>query len=165
MQPHAGEPVEVTGSPLERAAAVVVMVHGRTAGPANILDLVPRLDRPQVAFVAPAAANRTWYPYSFLSEIPKNEPGLSSGLFVLDQLVANLVARGVPKHRIVLLGFSQGACLASEFCVRHAQRYGGLIAFSGGLIGPPGTTWDYDGRFDGMPVYLGCSDVDAHIPK
>ena len=165
MEPHSGQLVEVAGSPLESATGVVIMVHGRNAGPTNILELVPRLHRPQFAYMAPAAANRTWYPYSFLSEIAKNEPDMSSGLFVLDHLVTTLVAEGVSTERIILLGFSQGACLASEFAVRHAKRYGGLVAFSGGLIGPPGTKWNDDGRFEGMPVYLGCSDVDAHIPK
>jgi glyoxalase family protein len=143
----------------------MIMLHGRNAGPANILELVPKLNRPAFTCLAPAAADRTWYPYSFLTDIAKNEPGLSSGLRVLEDLVAGLVTRGIPKDHIVLLGFSQGACLAAEFVVRHAGRYGGVLIFSGGLIGPPGTVWDYDGALGGTPVFLGCSDVDAHIPK
>jgi predicted esterase len=94
----------------------------------------------------------------------RNEPALSSGLGVLDRLLDDLESRGVPAARVVLAGFSQGACLASEFAVRHARRYGGVLAFSGGLIGPPGTTWDYPRSFEGTPVFIGCSDVDAHIP-
>src|SRR6187455_2303105 len=101
MQPHSGQPVEIAGSPLESASGVVIMVHGRNAGPPNILDLVPRLHRPQFAYVAPAAADRTWYPNSFLTEIAKNEPGISSGMFVLDHLTATLVAEGVPRNRII----------------------------------------------------------------
>jgi predicted esterase len=122
------------------------------------------LDRPHLAYLAPAAADRTWYPYSFLAERGRNEPGLSSGLAVIDRLVNDTLARGVPKDRIVLLGFSQGACLTAEFAASHADRYGGVVIFSGGLIGPPGTTWPYPGNFAGTPVFLGCSDADAHSP-
>lgn len=165
MKPHAGQPLSTAGRPLGQAQAAVIMVHGRNASPANILELVPALNRPAFAYLAPAAADYTWYPFSFLTDTAKNEPGLSSGLDVLDGLVVSLEARGIPKSRIVLLGFSQGACLSAEFAVRHASRYGGVIIFSGGLIGPPGTAWDVAGSFDGTPVFLGCSDVDAHIPK
>jgi predicted esterase len=141
------------------------MVHGRHAAPRNILDLVPRLARPRFTYLAPAAANQTWYPYSFMSDISTNEPGISSGLFVLDHLVQDLAAKGFPPRRVVLLGFSQGACLTAEFAVRHADRFGGVVIFSGGLIGPTGTTWDESRSFDGTPVFLGCSDVDSHVPK
>lgn len=165
MKPHAGEPLAAAGAPLGESPAVVIMVHGRNAAPANILDLVPRFERPDFTYLAPAAAGRTWYPLSFMAERDKNEPGISSGLWVLDQLVAEIVARGIPKTRILLLGFSQGACLAAEFAVEHADRYGGVILYSGGLIGAPGTTWVYPGSFGGTPVFLGCSDVDAHVPK
>ncbi len=164
MTPHAGQPIESAGTPLGQSTAVMIMVHGRNASPANILDLVPRLRRPEFTFLAPAAANHTWYPYSFLAETARNEPGLSSGLSVLEQLVAHLRALGIEAEQIVLLGFSQGACLAAEFAVRHAARYGGVIVLSGGLIGPPGTRWEYDGAFGETPVFLGCSDIDPHIP-
>jgi len=143
----------------------MIMVHGRNAGPENILDLVPVLDRPDFAYLAPAAAGGTWYPYSFMAPRERNEPGISSGLFVLESLVTDLEARGLPSYAIVLLGFSQGACLAAEFSVRHPRRYGGVMVLSGGLIGPPGTTWeDVTGSLDGTPVFLGCSDNDAHVP-
>jgi len=143
----------------------VVMLHGRGAGPENILDLLPRLARPQLQYVAPAAPNRTWYPYSFMAEIEKNEPHLSNALAQLGQVVRDAEATGVPRRRIILLGFSQGACLATEFMIRNASRFGGLIAFSGGAIGPPGTAWKASGRFDGTPMFFGCSDVDAHVPE
>lgn len=165
MKPHAGEPVATAGAPLGTSAAVMIMVHGRNAAPANILDLVPRFARPDFTYLAPAAAGRTWYPYSFMEQRDKNEPGLSSALWVLEHLVADVVARGISADHVILLGFSQGACLTSEFAVRHAARYGGVVAYSGGVIGEPGTTWDYSGSFDGTPVFLGCSDVDAHVPK
>ena len=143
---------------------VVVMLHGRNAGPENILDLAPRLARPQFEYVAPAAPNRTWYPFSFMADIEKNEPHLSNALAQIRQVVAEAEASGVSRAQIVLLGFSQGACLATEFMIRNASRFGGLIAFSGGAIGPPGTTWNYPGSFDGTPMFFGCSDVDAHVP-
>ena len=100
-----------------------------------------------------------------MAERPTNEPGLSSGLAVIAGLIEQIVARGVPKRRIVLLGFSQGACLASEFLLRNPDRYGALIAFSGGVIGPAGTAWDESGGLEGMPVFLGCSNIDGHVPK
>jgi len=165
MSPHEGQPVEWAGAPLGASPVVIIAVHGRNAAPRNILDLVARLERPGVTAVAPAAANHTWYPYSFLAPTEENEPGLSSGLGVLAALVDDLVAQGTRRERIVLLGFSQGACLASEFAARHPARYGGLIAFSGGLIGPPGTAWPESGTLDGTRVFLGCSDVDSHVPR
>ena len=165
MDPHAGQPVIQAGAPLGDAPATVIMVHGRGATPENILDLVPMLGRPELTYLAPSAANRTWYPNSFITPIAGNEPGLSSALGVLASLVARIEAAGIPRSRVVLLGFSQGACLSGEFAVRHASRLGGVVMFSGGLIGPPDTRWEFDGTFDGTPVFLGCSDVDAHIPE
>jgi len=143
----------------------MILLHGRNALPANILSFVPAFARPDITYLAPAAAGGTWYPLSFMANKEKNEPGISSGLWVLDQLVQHVVRAGVRKDRIVLLGFSQGACLTSQFAASHADRYGGVVLYSGALIGPPGTTWDYPGSFGGTPVFLGCSDVDAHVPK
>ena len=165
MRPHAGGVVGTAGAPLGSSPVVMILVHGRNAGPENILDLVPRLARPDVTYLAPAADGRTWYPYGFMTEQEEYEPGLSSGLWVLEHLIGDVLRRGIPSDHIVLGGFSQGACLAGECSVRHARRYGGVIMYSGGLIGPPGTTWDYPGSFAGTPVFLGCSDVDSHIPK
>ena len=154
------------GAPLDRARGVVVLAHGRNAGPENILDLVPQLNVPDLAFLAPAAANRTWYPYSFMAARENNEPFLSSALARFEEVVVDLLARGLDERNIYLAGFSQGACLTSEFAVRHPRRYGGVIAFTGGLIGSPGTTWDdIEGSFDGMPAFFGSSDVDAHVPE
>lgn len=162
--PHAGTPTEHAGAPLAEGRAVVVLAHGRNAAPPNILELASAIDVPGVTYLAPAAANRTWYPLSFLAERQQNEPFLSSALRRLGGVVADIEAAGIPRHRIILGGFSQGACLSSEFVYRNPTRYGGLLVLSGGLIGPPGTTWDATGALDGMPVFLGCSDVDAHIP-
>jgi predicted esterase len=165
MLPHAGQPVETRGPRPEDARAAVIMIHGRNAMPQSILELVSLIGLKDIHYVAPAAENNTWYPYSFLTEIEKNEPGISSGYFVIDGLVNDLLARGLTRERILLLGFSQGGCLASTYAARHAARYGGVFALSGGLIGPPGTQWDFPGSFEGTPVFLGCSDVDGHIPK
>jgi predicted esterase len=165
MKPHASQPLLRTGADESTARAAMIMIHGRNAGPANILDLVPLLKRPDFVYVAPAAASGTWYPYSFMMARERNEPGISSGLFVIESLVTDLIGQGFAPHQIMLLGFSQGACLTSEFAIRHPRRYGGVIALSGGLIGPPGTTWDdVTASLDDTPVFLGCSDVDAHIP-
>lgn len=165
MQPHDSEPVLSAGRPLGSGRAAMIMIHGRNAGPENILELARRFPHPDYSFLAPSAAGGTWYPLSFMAETAGNEPGLSSGLAVIGELVRSIEAQGVPRRRIILLGFSQGACLSSEFAVRHASRFGGVVALSGGLIGPPGTVWNYPGSFEGTPVFLGCSDVDSHIPK
>jgi len=166
MEPHANQAVVYAGASVDDADALLIMVHGRNAAPKNILELIDRFDRPRIACAAPAAAGGTWYPNGFMTPRAGNEPGLSSALAMLDALVESSIARGMPAHRIVLLGFSQGACLTSEFVLRHPRRYGGAVLFSGGLIGPPGTTWDdVTGDYQSMPAFLGCSDVDGHIPK
>jgi len=165
MNPHEGQPVATLGPRPEDSKGAMIMIHGRNATPASILELVSLIGARDIHYVAPAAANNTWYPFSFLAEIEKNEPGISSGYAVIDGLVSDLLGSGLPRERIFLLGFSQGACLASTWAARHAARYGGVFALSGGLIGPPGTIWDYPGSFGGTPVFLGCSDVDGHIPK
>ena len=163
--PHQGQRVVAAGAALEGAAGAVVMVHGRGATPESILTLVPALDRPAFAYLAPGAAGGAWYPNRFTAPIASNEPGISSGMQAIADVLARVEAAGIPPERTVLLGFSQGACLALEFAARHARRYGGVAALSGGLIGPDGTPRDYAGSLDGTPVFLGCSDVDFHIPK
>ena len=165
IPPHAGQPVLRLGADAATARAAMIMIHGRNAGPANILDLAPVLQRPDFLYMAPAASGGTWYPFSFMSPRDRNEPGISSGLGVIESLVTDLLRQGFTSHQIMLLGFSQGACLASEFSIRHPRRYGGVMALSGGLIGEPGSTWDdATTSLDGTPVFLGCSDVDSHIP-
>lgn len=163
--PHAGQPVLTAGAPLENAAGAVIMLHGRGASAEDILSLTAYLDSPGLAYLAPQAAGHTWYPYSFLSPLAENEPGLSSALGVIDALVSELIdAQGMPAERIALLGFSQGACLAVEYAARHPRRYGALIGFSGGVIGPPEHPFAYAGDLQATPVFLGCSDIDPHIP-
>lgn len=164
QHPHGGGPVRAAGRPLPEAGGALILLHGRGATAESILELAGLLPQPTFAYLAPQAANYTWYPYSFLMPMERNEPWLSSALRRVGEVVADVEAAGVPAARIVLGGFSQGACLAAEYVARHARRYAGLLAFSGGLIGPPGTPRDYAGSLNGTPVFLGCSDVDPHIP-
>jgi predicted esterase len=164
QDPHAGQPVLRGGVPVERARLVAILIHGRGASAADILSLSEELTPGDVAYLAPQAAGSTWYPMSFMSPISQNEPGITSGLRTIARLIAEVAAQGVPQERVMLLGFSQGACLSLEFAARRAGRYAAVIGLSGGLIGPPGTPRAYAGTFESTPVFLGCSDVDAHIP-
>jgi len=163
--PHQGQPVLAAGEPLARARAAMVMIHGRGAEAASILELAAELDVPGFAYLAPQAADNTWYPNRFLDPIPSNEPWLSSALTTLAEVLAQVTKAGLPPERTLWLGFSQGACLTLEFVARNARRYGGVAGLSGGLIGPDGTPRDYASSLDGTPIFLGCSDVDFHVPK
>ena len=142
----------------------MVLVHGRGADARSILELGRLLRTDGMTCVAPQAADFTWYPYSFIAPLERNEPWLTSALRVVGERVEELVAAGIPHHRIVLGGFSQGACLASEFVARNPRRWGGLLVFSGGRIGPLGMPVQGDGDLEGTPTFMGCSDRDAHIP-
>lgn len=153
-----------TGEPLAKARAAMVLVHGRGATAEDIMTLAADLMHPGFAYLAPQAAGSAWYPNPFTAPLAANEPYLSSALGVLENLLGRIEAT-IPAQRIILLGFSQGACLALEFAVRHARRYGGLVGLSGGLIGPAGTPRDYPGSFEGTPAFLGCSDIDPYIEK
>ncbi len=163
--PHTAQPVKSAGLSIKDAKAAMIMVHGRGASADSILTLAAEFEQPDFTYLAPQAANNTWYPFSFLSPISNNEPGISSGIAKLANLVDELVSNGMPHQNIFLLGFSQGACLALEFAAQHARRYGGVIGLSGGLIGPDDTPRDYAGSLNSTPIFLGCSDVDFHIPK
>ncbi len=163
--PHDGGVILTTGAAMDRATTGAIFVHGRGADARDILGLAPLVDPGTVSFAAPEAAGGTWYPNGFMVPIEQNEPGISSGLGVIDSLRARFETAGVPAEKLLLLGFSQGACLALEYAARNARRFGGVVALSGGLIGPPGTPRDYSGSLDRTPVYLGCSDTDPHIPR
>ncbi|HEX4961836.1 MAG TPA: alpha/beta hydrolase [Thermoanaerobaculia bacterium] len=166
--PHQGQPLAWAGRPVAEAAAAMVMVHGRGATAESILALADEFGRDDFAYVAPQAAGWSWYPYRFLAPTQQNEPGLSSGLARIGEVVAQLESAGLPAERIVLLGFSQGACLALEFAARNPRRYGAILGLSGAVTGTPGTHWNLAraraGALAGTPVFLGCSDRDPHIP-
>lgn len=161
--PHDLDPV-TAGAPLEDADAAVVMVHGRGATPESIVQMRSEFTAEAVAYIAPRAAGRTWYPNSFLAPVEQNEPGRSSGLRAIERILARAEEAGLPAERVLLLGFSQGACLATEFAARNPRRYGGVVALSGGLIGEE-LDDEYPGGMEGTPVFLGCSDSDPHIPE
>lgn len=156
--------VVTAGTPLPKAQAAMVMVHGRGATAESILELARVLPNEGFAFVVPQAENFAWYPNSFLAPIESNEPGISNGLNAIRDVVKEIEDAGIPSNKIMILGFSQGACLALEFIARNARRWGGVVGLSGGLIGPDGTPRNYPGSLDGTPVFLGCSDHDFHIP-
>jgi predicted esterase len=162
--PHSEQPVIWRGLDPSNARLVVVLVHGRGASADAIFTLADQFEIADVAYVAPEAAGHTWYPFSFLAPLEQNEPHLSSALRRVRGVVDDVMKRGIPSNRIALVGFSQGACLTLEFAARHAQRYAAIAGLSGGLIGPPGTARDYAGTLAQTPVFLGCSDVDAHVP-
>lgn len=163
--PHEGLLVLTAGVPLAQAAAALIMIHGRGASAEDILSLAAELNIQQIACLAPQAAQGAWYPQRFIAPVAQNEPYLSSALAMLSGLLAQVAAAGIPAARTVILGFSQGACLALEYAARNPQRYGGLVALSGALIENGDQPRDYTGSLEGTPALLGCSDVDAHIPK
>lgn len=152
------------GAPLGAARAAMILVHGRGASAEGMLGLADAFEASDIAYVAPQARSGSWYPQSFMAPIAQNEPHLSNALKTLSDVVADVERQGVPSEKIVLLGFSQGACLTLEFAARTARRLGGVAGLSGGLIGPEGTPRTYAGSLAGTPVFLGCSDVDFHIP-
>lgn len=156
--------IETAGVPLTRAKAAMILLHGRGATAEGMLGLADVFAQPDMAYLAPQAPGRTWYPYSFLAPLEQNEPHLSRALAQVGDLVEDLGRRGFGPEKIVLLGFSQGGCLALEYAARNAKRYGAVIGLSAALIGPEGTPRNYGGSLAGTRVVLGCSDVDAHIP-
>jgi predicted esterase len=162
--PHADQPLLRYGPHPRDARLAVILVHGRGASAEDILGLAMELGLNDVLYLAPQAAEHTWYPLSFLAPIARNEPSLTSALRRISTLIEGLGREGMTKQRVGLMGFSQGACLSLEYAARHAERYAAVIGLSGGLIGPPGTPRTYAGSMTGTPVFLGCSDVDPHIP-
>ncbi|WP_135534951.1 alpha/beta hydrolase [Halostella pelagica] len=162
--PHQDQPLVTAGAPLEAAEAAAVLVHGRGATAESIVAMADEFRQRGVAYFAPQAARNAWYPNSFLAPVESNEPGRSSGLQAIEDAVEAAEDVGIPTERVLLLGFSQGGCLASEYVARNPRRYGGLVALSGGLIGPEVDPESYQGSIAGTPVFLGCSDEDPHIP-
>lgn len=162
--PHQNEETVIAGAGHEKAAAAMILIHGRGATAESILMLADEFEEESILYAAPQASGFQWYPYSFLAPTDRNEPGLSSGLQVIFNTITDLESKGIPRKKIIIAGFSQGACLASEFVARHPARYGGLLAFSGGLIGDELSADNYQGSLHGTPCFLGCSNIDPHIP-
>ncbi|WP_227379124.1 alpha/beta hydrolase [Haladaptatus halobius] len=163
--PHQDQPLVTAGAPLDVAEAALVLVHGRGATAQSIVQMADEFHQHGVAYLAPQAARNTWYPNAFTAPVESNEPGRTSGLQAVGDAVGKANEAGIPTDRIMVLGFSQGACLASEFVARNPTRYGGLAVLSGGLIGETVDPDDYDGDLEETPVFLGCSDVDPHISE
>lgn len=161
---HRGQPVLYKGKKIETADAAMIMIHGRGATAESILTLAQEFNVDGLAYLAPQASGNTWYPYSFLNPIEMNEPGITSGLSLIDTIINDLLTKGFSMDKIFLLGFSQGACLSLEYAARNPANFGGVFGLSGGLIGPPGAPKNYKGSFNGSEIFLGCSDFDPHIP-
>jgi phospholipase/carboxylesterase len=162
--PHADQPIFRTGPEIDQADAVAICLHGRGSTGQQILSLFDEIALERVAALAPQAATNTWYPNSFLAQIETNQPYLDSALRRVDSVLGTVLQTGTAADRILIIGFSQGACLASEYIARHPRRYGGVVILTGGLIGPPGTHRHYSGSLDGPPIFLGTSDPDPHVP-
>lgn len=164
--PHQNQNTAQAGPELKDAEAAMIMIHGRGASAESIIGLANEFEHQnKISFLAPQANGFAWYPYSFLAPTDQNQPGLNSGLQVIFDLIKKIEQEGMSKENIFILGFSQGACLATEFVARHPDKYAGIIALSGGLIGDAVNPNNYSGDLKETPVFLGCSDVDPHIPK
>jgi predicted esterase len=163
--PHQGQPVESAGVPLLEAQCAMVLLHGRGASAEDILTLVDQIDQGGFAYLAPQAAGNSWYPNSFRARLEDNEPWLSSALAAVGDVVETIEGAGLPADRILLLGFSQGACLTLEHVARNPRQYGGVAGLTGALIGPDGAAREYAGRLDETVVFLGCGDPDPHVPR
>ena len=162
--PHENSQVYSAGAKLDEASAALILLHGRGATAEDILSLSTFLTQPGLAFLAPQADDYTWYPNRFISPIEQNEPYLSAALNLVDKIVKQVTDIGISTEKIFIGGFSQGACLASEYVIRNPKKYGGLLVFSGGYIGPLNIQRQPNGNLNGMPAFLGCSDIDAHVP-
>jgi phospholipase/carboxylesterase len=156
--------VVTAGAPFRAARAAVIMVHGRGGSAEDILALAEEFGQHDIAYLAPQAPDHTWYPYSFLAPLTQNEPHLGQALATIGALMERLAQEDFAAERVGVVGFSQGGCLALEYVARNARRYGAVAGLSAGLIGPPGTPRDYPGSLAGTPVFLGCSDIDSHVP-
>jgi phospholipase/carboxylesterase len=156
--------IVTAGKKLSEADKVLIMIHGRGGSAEDILSLASYLSVDDFALLAPQATNNTWYPYSFMAPPKQNEPWLSSALSLLQEVVEDVERAGIPSSNIYFLGFSQGACLTLEFVTRNAKQYGGVVAFTGGLIGDKIYPENYKGSFNNTPVFIGSSDPDMHVP-
>lgn len=156
--------IAASGAPLMSARAAAILLHGRGASAEDMLGLADAFGQDDIAYLAPQPPAHTWYPYSFLAPLAQNEPHLSNALAAVGDALDHLADAGFAPERVALIGFSQGGCLTLEYVARNARRYGAVVGLSAGLIGPPGTPRDYAGSLGGTPLFLGCSDIDSHVP-
>jgi phospholipase/carboxylesterase len=164
--PHRDQPILLGGAPLAAATGALVLLHGRGGSAQEMLTLAREIDAGGVrAWLVPEAAGRLWYPFSLLEKVERNRPALNSALGLVKRVMEKIAAANIGPERVVLLGFSQGASVALEFAARNAQRYGGIVALSGALLGPEGTPRDYEGSLAGTPLFLGHGDSDPNLPK
>lgn len=162
--PHANLPIAHAGHDLKGARCAVILLHGRGSPAEDILGLAETFYDERIAFLAPQAANHAWYPYSFLAPMEQNEPWLSSAIAKVESLIQSCVHAGIQRSTIVVCGFSQGACLATESIARHPAHYGALIAFTGGLIGPSDRELQHGGSLAGTQALFSSGDPDPHVP-
>ncbi len=165
VAPHHSSKILIEGTELDKAKAVMIMIHGRGATAESILDISQYFTVDDVSYIAPQANGGAWYPFSFLMPTEQNEPGITSGLQRIFEIVDHVITSGISEQKIMLLGFSQGACLSLEWTARSNKNIGAVFGLSGGLIGPNGTRRNYSGTLQNTSVFLGCSDMDFHIPK
>ncbi|HKK45860.1 MAG TPA: dienelactone hydrolase family protein [Balneolaceae bacterium] len=163
--PHQNQPVVTAGAAVDDTSSAMILIHGRGASAQGMLQLAEEFKWDDIHYRALQANRHTWYPKSFLAPAEMNEPGISSGLQAIYDQICELNNAGIPTDHIILLGFSQGACLTTEFAARHPQKYGAIVGLSGGLIGDEVDSQNYSGSLEETPVFLGCSDHDPHIPK
>lgn len=164
MNVHMKEQITYYGAAFSEAKAFVLSLHGRSQSSEIILEIAERIGLEGIHYAAPKAYQNSWYPEKFMAPLERNEPFLTYSLEVCSSIVNRWIGNGVPTEKIVLMGFSQGACLAAEYAIRNPKGYGGVLLFTGGLIGPEGTNWPLKGNFDRTPVFLGTSDVDEWVP-
>jgi phospholipase/carboxylesterase len=156
--------ISIGGKPAANAKAALILIHGRGASASDIMGLAGQLNVNDMAIYAPQATNNSWYPYSFIAPVSANEPALTSAIDIIDQTVGQAVADGISTNNIYFAGFSQGACLTLEYITRNAMRYGGAVAFTGGLIGEKLDLANYKGDFNGTPILITTGDPDPHVP-
>src|SRR4051812_11826806 len=164
IQHHETLPIIQAGTPIELATGALILLHGRGGSAEDMIGLGRSLTSDRLALLAPQAPGHTWYPYSFLAARQQNEPYLSSALKQVEAALSKATSAGLETSRVAICGFSQGACLATEFVARHPQRYAGLLAFTGGLIGPLEEPISLTGDLAGTPVLLSSGDPDPHVP-
>ena len=156
--------IELTIGDVLESKAAVILLHGRGSSAEDMAQLWNENSVPKVAAIIPEASGNTWYPYSFLAPVSQNQPYLDSALQRVGEIIAGLESKGIPSERVAILGFSQGACLASEYARSHPGRFGALIILTGGVVGPLGSEMESEGSLDGTPVFIGTSEPDPHVP-